>query len=62
VNPRLLLLGLGNDILTDDAIGLRVAAAVKERLADRPQVTVLASQEMGSPCWMPSWVSTISCS
>jgi Ni,Fe-hydrogenase maturation factor len=28
-----LVLGLGNDILSDDAAGLLVAAAVRERLA-----------------------------
>jgi len=45
--PRVLLLGLGNDILSDDAIGLRVAAAVRERVAGWKHVTVLESGEMG---------------
>lgn len=44
---RVLVLGLGNDILCDDAVGLVVAAAVGERLADRPEITALASPEMG---------------
>ncbi len=44
---RTLLLGLGNDILTDDAIGLRVASELKQRLAAISNVTVLASGEMG---------------
>ncbi len=43
---RILLLGLGNDILSDDAIGLRVVAALRERLA-RKNITVLESSEMG---------------
>ncbi len=45
--PRILLLGLGNDILSDDAIGLRVVAALKERLAANENITVLESSEMG---------------
>ncbi|HEY5910757.1 MAG TPA: hydrogenase maturation protease [Verrucomicrobiae bacterium] len=44
---KVLLLGLGNDILSDDAIGLRIAAAVRERVADQNNVTVLESGEMG---------------
>jgi hypothetical protein len=32
--PPVLVLGLGNDILSDDAAGLRVAAAVSQRLVD----------------------------
>jgi hydrogenase maturation protease len=42
-----LVLGLGNDILTDDAVGLRVAAAVRTRLADDPRIEVRATTEMG---------------
>lgn len=45
--PRLLVLGLGNDLLRDDAIGLRVTEALRDRLADRPDVTILQSLEMG---------------
>ena len=44
---RSLLLGLGNDILTDDGIGLRVASEVRQRLAADNNITVLASSEMG---------------
>lgn len=44
---RILLLGLGNDILSDDAIGLRVVATLKERLAANKNITVLESSEMG---------------
>jgi hydrogenase maturation protease len=47
IKPQTLLLGLGNDILSDDAIGLRVVAAVGERLAGREDVTVSQSAEMG---------------
>ena len=44
---RILLLGLGNDILSDDAVGLRVAAEIRERFAGREKITVLESTEMG---------------
>jgi hydrogenase maturation protease len=44
---RVLVLGLGNDILTDDAIGLRVAAAVRGQLAGTPDIEVKATTEMG---------------
>jgi hydrogenase maturation protease len=44
---KTLLLGLGNDLLCDDAIGLRVAGIVRERLSGRPDVTVLQTTEMG---------------
>jgi hydrogenase maturation protease len=45
--PAVLVLGLGNDILCDDAVGLRVAAAAREQLAGQDGVTVLQSSEMG---------------
>jgi hydrogenase maturation protease len=44
---RTLLLGLGNDLLGDDAIGLRVAAALREPLAAYAQIAVWQSAEMG---------------
>ncbi len=44
---RTLVLGLGNDILTDDAIGLRVVREVARRLAGRPGVDVHETEEMG---------------
>ena len=44
---RTLLLGLGNDLLADDAIGLRVAAAVRQRLAAHQGIAVAQSTEMG---------------
>jgi hydrogenase maturation protease len=37
---KILVLGLGNPLVTDDSVGLRVAAEVKSRLADRPEVVV----------------------
>jgi hydrogenase maturation protease len=46
-SERILVLGLGNDILTDDAVGLHVARAVRERLCDEPDVVVRESMEMG---------------
>jgi hydrogenase maturation protease len=45
--PRVLVLGLGNDILTDDAVGLRVVETVCERLAGEAQVEVKGTTEMG---------------
>jgi len=44
---KTLLLGLGNDLLFDDSIGLRVAAAARERLAGNPNITVAQTTEMG---------------
>ena len=45
--PRVLVLGLGNDILTDDAIGLQVARQLRRDLADCPNVDVRETTEMG---------------
>src|SRR5664280_1652815 len=39
--PRVLVLGLGNDILTDDAVGLRVATAVRLQVAGSPDILSL---------------------
>ncbi len=48
VPPRpVLLLGLGNDILTDDAIGLEVARALRGELARDPRIEVRETTEMG---------------
>jgi hydrogenase maturation protease len=44
---KTLLLGLGNDLLTDDSIGLRLAAVARERLAHNPNITVAQTCEMG---------------
>ena len=41
------MLGLGNDILTDDAVGLHIVQAVRERLAGQPDIEVKATTEMG---------------
>lgn len=43
----LLVLGLGNDILTDDAVGLRVAQAIRARFSGHPAVEVVDCCEMG---------------
>jgi len=43
----ILVLGLGNDILTDDAVGLHVAQAVRERLAGEARIEVKSTTEMG---------------
>ena len=47
VAPRLLLLGLGNDILTDDAIGLLVVRQLQRHLASLPSIDFRETTEMG---------------
>ncbi|HVP44798.1 MAG TPA: hydrogenase maturation protease [Terriglobales bacterium] len=42
-----LVLGLGNDILTDDAVGLHVVRIVRELLGGEPDIEVKATTEMG---------------
>ncbi|MEN6459013.1 MAG: hydrogenase maturation protease [Thermoguttaceae bacterium] len=37
---RILLIGLGNPLVTDDSVGLRIAQQLKSRLADRADVEV----------------------
>jgi hydrogenase maturation protease len=37
---KTLVLGLGNPVISDDSVGLRVAATLKSLLADRPDVEV----------------------
>ena len=37
---KTLVIGLGNPLITDDSVGLRVAAALKPLLANRPDVEV----------------------
>ncbi len=46
-SSKILVLGLGNDILTDDAIGLKVAREVARRLDGDPGVDVRETTEMG---------------
>lgn len=43
--PTTLVLGLGNPILTDDSVGLRVAALLEPQLAGHPDVAV------AEDCW-----------
>ena len=45
--PELLILGLGNDILTDDAVGLRVVRGLRPELADQPAIELQETTEMG---------------
>lgn len=47
MSPNTLLLGLGNDILTDDAIGLRVAETCRKINTLSEKVAIAASPEMG---------------
>lgn len=44
---RILVLGLGNDLLADDAVGLHVARAAAARLAGRSDAVVRETTEMG---------------
>jgi hydrogenase maturation protease len=44
---KVLVLGLGNDILTDDAVGLHVTRAARARLGDTPAIIVRETTEMG---------------
>jgi hydrogenase maturation protease len=46
MNNKTLILGLGNPILSDDGVGCRVAAALKDRLAGR-EVDVLEAGVAG---------------
>lgn len=46
-NHKLLLLGLGNDILTDDAVGLHVVRRLKSRLAGQRGMDIRETTEMG---------------
>ena len=43
----LLLLGLGNDILTDDAVGLHVVHELRRELAGHPAIDCRQTTEMG---------------
>ncbi len=45
--PRFLLLGLGNDILTDDAVGLHVVHELQRELAGHPAIDCRETTEMG---------------
>ena len=42
-----LVLGLGNDLLGDDAVGLHVARSVRSRLEGQPDCAVRETMEMG---------------
>ena len=44
---KLLLLGLGNDILTDDAVGLHVVHELQHELAGNPAIECRETTEMG---------------
>lgn len=44
---KVLLLGLGNELLADDAVGLLVARKLEKRLAGRPGTCVMATEESG---------------
>jgi hydrogenase maturation protease len=44
---KLLVLGLGNDILTDDAVGLHVVHELQRELTGHPSIDVRETTEMG---------------
>lgn len=44
---KILVLGLGNDILTDDGVGLMVVRALRERFAKEAGVDFVDTTEMG---------------
>lgn len=44
---RVLVLGLGNDILCDDAIGLRVIRQVRQQIGVAESIDALETEEMG---------------
>jgi hydrogenase maturation protease len=46
-NKPVLVLGLGNDILSDDAVGLNVAREIRQLLSDSDAIDVQESSEMG---------------
>jgi len=45
--PKVLLLGLGNDLLTDDAIGLHVVRQLQREWAGLPAIEIRETTEMG---------------
>lgn len=45
--PTSLLLGMGNPILRDDAVGVRLARRLQQRLGDRPDLTVVSECSVG---------------
>ena len=44
---KVLLLGLGNDILTDDGVGLHIVREIRNRLNGRDDIDVIDTCEMG---------------
>lgn len=46
-SDKILLLGLGNDILTDDAVGLLIARQLRGEFAGDTRIVVHETQEMG---------------
>ncbi|TAN38179.1 MAG: hydrogenase maturation protease [Verrucomicrobia bacterium] len=46
-SDKILLLGLGNDILTDDAVGLLIARQLRGEFAGDPRIVIHETQEMG---------------
>ncbi len=44
---KILILGRGNDLLTDDAIGLRITSEARRWLSDSDHVTIRQTTEMG---------------
>jgi hydrogenase maturation protease len=47
MSPRQVVLGVGNAIMTDDAVGIAAAGVLAGRLQDRPEVEVRISERGG---------------
>lgn len=47
IKPKVLLLGLGNDILSDDGVGLHIVREIRARLGGRGDIEVIDTCEMG---------------
>jgi Ni,Fe-hydrogenase maturation factor len=52
--PRIVVAGYGNPLRGDDGAGWRVACALRERYAGRPDVAVLAGQQP-----VPEWAAVL---
>lgn len=45
--PKTIVLGLGNSIVTDDSVGLRVVRAARDLLVEHPDVVVMENERGG---------------
>jgi Ni,Fe-hydrogenase maturation factor len=54
----MLLIGLGNPILSDDAVGVRLAGDFAQRLAGRPGLKCLPNAASVGWRWSSAWLAT----